>query len=308
MERLVKATLIGSSAHEALECESGEVHSIFERTFNILLGDKLVGIARSGVTPSPINIITDIPSDENMSALGIDEQMTVRREDNRLSVNDVLKISLESAEIWRPKTGAEGYIDFELTGRNLELAKRLAADKSRSGGLGQLLPSIGDVALGKTPQISDLNQVARKALPQIVGLVKSSRARDVTRVREYGQNLIGLGQGLSPSADDMLSGSMVARWWVANSLSGNLSRVKAENEAIIDSAEKTTLMSQQLLRHAAKGEVNEAVESLLGAILTGTAADVGAGVERVFAIGETSGIDMMVGLLLGLEVGLEKIE
>lgn len=307
MDRLAKATLIGASAHDALERESGEIHSIFERTFNILLGGKLVGIARSEVTPSPINIITDILPDENMSELGIDKEMTVRREDNRLSVDDVLEISLESAEIWQPKTRAEGYIDFELTGRNLELAKRLAADKARSEGLEQLLPSIGDVALGKTPQLPELKQVAEKALPQIVGLVDSTRKNDVEGVRRYGQNLVGLGPGLSPSADDMLSGFMVSRWWVANSLGGDLNQLRTMNEAIIDSIGGTTLMSQQLLRHAVRGEANRAVEELLGAVLTGTAADVEAGVKEVSAIGETSGIDMVVGLLLGLEVGLEKI-
>ncbi len=281
------------------------MHSVFERTFNILIGGELVGVARSGVTRSPINVITDISAAKSMSALDIHKGARVQISDNRVLVGDVLEISLKDVKVWQPKTRAEGCPDPELVGRNLELAERLAADKARREGLGQLLPSVGDIALGAQPQISDLNQVAKRALPQIVGLAKSAKAGNVAGIKQHGRNLVGLGPGLSPSADDMLSGFMVAHWWMANSLGGDLSQVKAENEAIVESVEKTTLISQQLLKHAAKGETNEAVEELLGAILTGTAADVEAGVERVSTIGETSGIDMMVGLLLGVRLGLE---
>jgi len=305
LKHSAKATSIGPAAFNALRLsDSGEVHSVFERTFNILIGGELVGVARSGVARSPINVITDISAANSMSALGLRKDARVQISGDQVLVGDVLEISLKDAKIWQPKTHAEGCPDPELVRRNLELAERLAADKARREGLGQLLPSVGDIALGAQPQTSNLNQVAKRALPQIVGLVKSVKTGNVAGVKQHGGNLVGLGLGLSPSADDMLSGFMVARWWIANSLSGNLSQVKVENEAIVESVEKTTLISQQLLRHAAKGETNEAVEGLLEAILAGTAADVEAGVGRVSVIGETSGIDMMVGLLLGLQLEL----
>ncbi len=305
MPRSVKANFIGPAAREALERDvSGKVHSIFERAFNILISNKLVGVARSDVARSPINVITDVRPSGSMSSLGIHREMQVRSGNNRVLVGDVLEISLEGAKLWLPRTRAEGHIDFEIVGRNLELAKWLAARKSGSEGLVQLLPHVDEISSEVVPHVSDPNQVVEAALPHLVNLVKSVGANDVWGTEQSAQKLIGLGPGLSPSADDALAGFMAACWWVANSLGRELDRVREINETIVGRKGGTTLMSQQLLEHAAIGETNEAVGDFLDSILVGTAADVEAGVERVLEIGETSGIDTAVGVLLGLNLGL----
>lgn len=307
MTRLVRATLVGSFAREALgEC-SGEVFSVFERTFNILINDKLLGIAREEVAPSPINVITDISRNRKMTSLGIKEGMSVKRSEDSLIIDDILEISLEGAEVWRPRTGVDGRFDFEISGRNLGLAKRLAIEKGESEGLAQLLPLVDDIAMANLPEISNLNRAAKKALPNLTDLMECIWTGDLNCVREQSKNLVGLGPGLTPSADDLLSGLMVANWWVANSFETILEEVRAANEVITESSDRTTLMAQQLLNLSAKGKTNEAAEDLLEAILTGTAAEVEAGVDRVAEIGETSGFDMMVGLFLGLEVSLERL-
>ncbi|MDI6884288.1 MAG: DUF2877 domain-containing protein, partial [Hadesarchaea archaeon] len=113
----------------------------------------------------------------------------------------------------------------------------------------------------------------------------------------------GLGPGLSPSADDMLSGFISALGWVSRSLNRGVDRVDKVNGAIVSQAGGTNLLSRQLLEHAARGEVNERLGELLEALLAGPASGINPLVERVMKIGETSGIDMMVGLLLGVRVG-----
>lgn len=307
MPRFVRTASIGYAAYNALKRSvAGEVHSIFDRTFNVLIGDKLIGVARSDVARSPINAITDVRSDESMSSLGIRKGMKVWKEDNRMLVGDVLEITFEGAEIWRPRTRAEGHIDFEIVGRNLELAKRLATRKSGREGLGQLLPHVDEIASEIVPHVSDPNRVVEAALPHLINLVKSVRVNDVQGIGQSAQKLVGLGPGLSPSADDALAGFMAALWWTANSLGRELARVRTMNGTIVDRKERTTLMSQQLLKHAAIGETNEAVGEFLESILVGTAAGVKAGVERISKIGETSGIDTAVGVLLGFNLGLSK--
>jgi hypothetical protein len=303
--RFVKANFIGPAAREALERDvSGKVHSIFERAFNIMINGKLVGIARNDVARSPINVITDVCSSESMSSLGVHEEMQVRSGGDRVLVGDVLEISLEDAELWRPRTRAEGHIDFEIVGRNLELAKRLAARKNEREGLGQLLPHVDEIASELVPHISDPNQVVEAALAHLVNLIKSVRANDVQDIEQSARKLIGLGPGLSPSADDTLAGFMAACWWVANSLGRELDRVREINKTIVGRKGGTTSMSQQLLEHAAIGKTNEAVGEFIESILVGTAADVKSGVERVLEIGETSGTDTAVGVLLGLNLSL----
>ncbi len=308
MKHYAKAAFIGPAAFEALKKDvTGEVHSVFERTFNILIGRELVGIARSDVSRSPINLITNITSTESIPSLGVRKGMQVRRVGGRVLVGEALEISLEGVELWRPKTRAERCLGPELIKRNLELAKQVAAEKSGREGLGQLLPHVNEIASGTMPHVSDSNQVIEAALPHLVNLVKSVRADDVRGVEKSAQKLVGLGPGLSPSADDALAGFMAARWWIANSLGRELDRVRAMNEVIVGQMRGTTLMSQQLIEHAGIGEINEAVGELLEAILVGTAADVKAGVESVSKIGETSGIDTVVGVLVGLNLGLSML-
>ncbi len=305
LKHSVKAISIGPAAYDALKRSvTGEVHSIFDRTFNILINGELVGVARSGVSRSPINLITDIPSSESVPSLGVCKGMQVRREGDRVLVGGVLEISLESAELWRPKTRAEGCLSSELIWHNLELAKRLASSNARREGLGQLLPHIDEIAAGKIPT-SELNMAAGAVLPQLIGLVKAARSEDVGGVKIAAQKLIGLGPGLSPSADDALSGLMAALWWGSHSLNKSIDSVKKINETIVSCSGTTTLLSQQLLRHAAKGETNERVGELLEGILAGDPPDVEKWVGEVLKIGETSGIDLMVGLLLGMQLGLE---
>jgi len=305
LKRSAKATSIGNAAFDALKNGDGEVHSVFERTFNILFCDELVGIARSDVARSPINLVTDIASGERMSSLGILVGMPVSKTDDRLLIDEALEISLKGAEIWRPKTRV-GHSTFEHLEKNLKIVEQFAASKGGREGLGQLLSHIDEIAMGKKPSASNFNQVAEATLPHLINLFKTIRSGDINEIKKISRNLVGLGPGLSPSADDALTGLMVAFWWSTSSLGGDIKRVKKINETIISYADKTTLFSQQLLRHAARGETNEAVEVLLDAIFVGEVEDVEAGAENVLRIGETSGMDMMVGLLLGLRLGAIK--
>jgi len=301
--RRFKATSIGSAAFDALKNGDGEVHSVFERTFNILLGDELVGIARSDVARSPINLITDIQPNESMSSLGIVRGMRVSKTENRLSVDGALEISLEGAEIWQPKTCAKGRSTFEHAKKNLKTLEKFVASNGRREGLGELLSHIDEIAIGKISPTSDFNDIAKVVLPSLMNLFKAIGSENIDGIKKNSRNIVGLGPGLSPSGDDALMGLMVALWWSANSLGGDIERVKKINEAIISNANKTTLLSQQLLRHAARGETNEAVETLLDGIFVGGPEDIGISAQRVLDIGETSGTDMMAGILLGLRAG-----
>jgi hypothetical protein len=250
--RQFKVTSIGDAAFDALR--AGEVHSVFERTFNILFGDELVGVARSDVTRSPINLVTDIPPSRSMSSLGILKGMPVSKIDDRLLVGEVLEISLKDAEIWQPKIRVEGHPTLKHVEKNLKNLEKFAANNGRRGGLGQLLSHIDEISAGKKPSASNLNRVAKATLPHLVNLFKAMKSGDIDEIKKISRNLVGLGPGLSPSADDALTGLMVALWWSTGSLGGDIGRVKKINEAIISHADKTTLLSQQLLKHAARGD------------------------------------------------------
>ncbi|MBS3815581.1 MAG: DUF2877 domain-containing protein [Hadesarchaea archaeon] len=307
MSRSVKALQIGLTANKIInQVETGEIHSIFDRTFNLILEDNLVGIAQKDVTQTPINIVTSISSKESMSSLGLKKGKRVKVIEDQIIIRNVLNISLEEAVIWRPRTRVESHLDFDSIRRNVDLAKRVSKRKIKTDGLGQLLNSLESILVGEEINSNDLNRVTEKAIPSITQLVRGVRENDLRIVKSSARKLIGLGPGLSPSADDMLSGFMLAKWWIANSLDKrNVNRVRELNEAITDSKDRTTLVSQQLLVHGARGETNKAIEEFLEAILSGNKSSIESSVERVMSIGETSGVDTMLGLLMGLELSLD---
>jgi len=303
--RLINAISVGSYALKILKDGAvGEVHSTFERTFNVLISGELVGIARRDVPNGPFNIITDIEPDDSMQSI-VDKGERIRVDGDLLKFGKGLKISLSGAEIWRPKRGVKKPIDIKLVKRNLSLLKEIAS--RRSEGFGQLVRQIENMISGARFNDGQLNQVSRLGLPHIKSLVSGIKSEDLELVRLSAKNLVGLGPGLSPSGDDLLAGFMVGLRWTVNSFNGDVNCVDEINRTIAHVAEGTTMLGKQLLIRAAAGEVNEAVEGLLEAILAGQIEEVRTATEKVLAIGETSGVDSIVGILLGSLLGIESL-
>ncbi len=305
-KKCFNAISIGQAALNTIrQNQYGQVHSVFDRTFNILFGGELVGVGLNNVSLSPIDMIADIPNTDSMLKLGIKKGMKVEFKSNQLMVGDLMVILLKGVKSWHPATKVELPHGLEEITRNLELAKRAAVVHYRIEGLGQLLPEVDRIFEGQLPAIENLNEFAKESLPHTIKLLKSARCADITGVKKSAENLIGLGLGLTPSADDMLVGFTSSLWWISHSLNKGLDTVHQINEAVVFRVERTNLLSRQLLRHAAKGEVNEHLTELLEGVLSRTTSDIGKLVEKIMEIGETSGLDMTLGILFGIRLGVE---
>ena len=125
--RLINAISVGSHALKILkDGAGGEVHSTFERAFNVLISGELVGIARRDVPNGPFNIITDVEPNHSMQSL-VDKGERIRVDEDLLKFGKELKISLNGADVWRPRHGVKKPIDIELVKSNLSLLKELAS-------------------------------------------------------------------------------------------------------------------------------------------------------------------------------------
>jgi len=303
-QRLVKAISSGPTALKILkEGAVGEVHSVFERAFNVLVEGELVGIARGDVPKGPFNIIIDSKPNFSMKSL-VHKGSEVSVAGDSLMIGEELTISLKEAEVWQSGRGVTKALDVESVRRNLSLVRELAG--GREDGLGQLVPHVESIVSGAPFSDHQLNSVSQAALPHITVLASAVKLRDLGLVKQSAKNLVGLGPGLSPSADDMLAGLMVGLLWTVHSFRGDVVRVDEINRTIVNHVvEDTTLLSQQLLKHAARGDVNEVMVGLLRAILAGDAENVKNATEKVLTIGETSGVDTLVGVLLGSFIGVD---
>jgi len=105
--------------------------------------------------------------------------------------------------------------------------------------------------------------------------------------------LLGRGDGLTPSGDDVLAGWLVARYATERPLTPIVDVVLAE------AANRTTLLSATLLRRAAVGEAIPVSRDLLLSLRSGTGVDEAR--ERLVRIGHTSGAALALGISLALE-------
>lgn len=149
----------------------------------------------------------------------------------------------------------------------------------------------------------------------VAALRDALAAADASRLRAAVRALVGLGAGSTPGGDDVLSGTMAGL--LATGRDVPAQQIAAA--ALPDVASRTPLMSADLLRLAATGNVCEEAGAVLRAAAAPTrrprtphsptypahpAVDaLDAALTGLIAIGHTSGADLATGLAIGLGVG-----
>jgi len=123
--------------------------------------------------------------------------------------------------------------------------------------------------------------------------ITSVIAVDIPGCRAAAQNLAGLGIGLTPAGDDFILGSLYAAWIIHP-----LEIVRALAEEIAKTAAPlTTSLSAAWLRSAGRGEVGILWHDLFDALLSSETVRIQAVLDKILAVGETSGADALHGFI-----------
>lgn len=114
-------------------------------------------------------------------------------------------------------------------------------------------------------------------------------------------DLLGRGPGATPSGDDILAGLQLALLRTTSGLRQDRVR-EAGRDIVAESTERTTDISTALLAQAAQGRAANRFEAALSAVLAmeNDDHDWEYAVLDAAALGHTSGVDHLVGLLLGV--------
>jgi hypothetical protein len=146
----------------------------------------------------------------------------------------------------------------------------------------------------------NLNIFASAAIPRIVCLERAFSFEDENLMAVAVGGLVGLGPGLTPSSDDMLAG-LVLMCVLYTRSRGSLQRASQliSQATYAESRGRTTLLSEECLRQAALGRGNEPVARLCEALLTARPIVVERATKHVLKIGETSGTDTTLGVVMG---------
>lgn len=219
-----------------------------------------------------------------------------------LAFEEGQRISLRNAQRYAPDgLFASKPLSPKQLARNVTESRTVGLLAGHLEGLGALLEVIGT---GPARGLRDTNPFTASAAPAVDSLVVAIRRHDRAGVKKAASKLAGLGIGLTPSADDLLSGLMVCL--VLGDRNG-LRGIEASGlaNAIVGSSKgRTSELSFEFLQQAASGRANEKIVRLVEAIYTGGASEVRRSTVDVISIGETSGTDSLVGVLLGADLAL----
>ncbi len=126
---------------------------------------------------------------------------------------------------------------------------------------------------------------------------RADRARELLgrgALEDAARLLVGVGPGLTPSGDDALAGIVFAIRATAGPGVESLTTRAAE-------AGTTGAISRGFLRWAARGQALEPAHHLLVSATDGDAEGAARSARRMAGMGETSGVDVLLGLRWGIE-------
>lgn len=254
----------------------GTVHSVFPNTCNILLENAQL------ITLSPMERgrgpAAFLPADGVPGGLSVGQSVTLHAKE------------LCIGELHFP---IEEHAPYDLP-RGCFSAERTALDRL----IPRLREKIEAAIAERTPDTPFYRGIADHLAAGLDALKRHFIAGDRNRAIEAGRGLIGLGMGLTPSGDDILTGMFFvlgldgSPFPAGDSLLGEMLRGCEEN---------TTDVSRQMLSAAAEGYYKEILTDLADAFSANdTALDAAA--DAVLSVGHSSGADMLTGVLAGLEI------
>lgn len=142
--------------------------------------------------------------------------------------------------------------------------------------------------------------VARRAGEVMQALVNAARRYDLTNTSVV-RALIGLGSGLTPSGDDLLTGYLAGLWCTVQDRHDRMKFIFSLGKTITRLSSKTNDISHTYLYHAVQGQVSSRLADLAEGICRGeNPQHLRAVAETAMRVGHTSGMDAVTGLLIGL--------
>jgi hypothetical protein len=225
--------------------------------------------------------------------------------DESLALDEGTVLNWRRASLWRPPPLCDDTV-LNLS----ELAQYVLGIRSfidalpAPRGLGVMLGPILDFSQGRSPVLaaevaSPILRLARPALSRIVG---ASRALDLPGMLTAAESLIGLGEGLTPSGDDLVGGMLFGAA-VLREAYGLPERIPPDDlqRFLMTARQRTHRISFSLLCDYASGKGPEALHQYTHALLAGeSAAVVGCLAAEVVRIGHSTGWDCLTGLWAAL--------
>lgn len=289
--------------------EQGRVHSVFTACINVIIGhENLITIGiEGGISHLPYCLLIDNCPELRFDRLGLRKDMEVNITSQEIAIPEAgMRISLENVLIYESKREPIKYEHRERQiRRNLDAAWQTLKEKGKKNGLGCECVVFQNLnrKIAKDEYIR-MDLLCRRGVRFIKELIHSIEQNNTHRINSLLKELIGLGIGLTPSADDVIAGIACSLFLAGRTdFSNTLSTFLASGNGM-----NTTLVSRESLKHIVGGEMSDAVYNMVQSVLMTTEKEVVENTEKVIKYGSASGTETAMGILLGVKLALKMDE
>jgi len=291
---------IGARAADTLAALEGAiVTAVFARSFHLTLpGERILCIVSHELGPGPLTLRCAPTSAISWDELGVAPGVAVTAAPGLLRVSGVLTLDLATAKVWQPSPWPPLPSPEALTAALAE-ARRLAGPIVPEGSIAGLLVSPRTAPSAGAVERATLRAAGLKIATLADWLAVALRGGcDLDQAAAAAvRGLLGLGAGLTPAGDDLLSGLMIALHAAgAPRLARHVAAAIAQAPA-----HATTPLARAFLACAASGEPAAPLHHTLCAILTGDKRAMADAIAALEQTGASSGFDMLAGALLVLD-------
>jgi hypothetical protein len=147
-----------------------------------------------------------------------------------------------------------------------------------------------------------LGAMAQRLTQAALDLGRGVQVGRFDAMRAAAARLIGLGQGLTPAGDDFLCGFLAAGHCRRAAGAGRLRLLTTFADVVREFLGQTTDISAGFLRDAVAGRVSRPLAALAEACSGAPGSDLDGALQRLAAIGHSSGLDAATGFFYGAAV------
>jgi hypothetical protein len=276
----------------------GRVHSVFSRAANLLLGGRLLTLHARETPCAPNGLVLALRANQKPLA-GLQPGMVVLVERGIIAIPVAkLRLDLQQSQSWNPRPQlAPAACPPERLQAHLAFLETYLAAHVSPGGLAGLAYLDHETTMEQASANQPLLQTAWAATQQLLDGISRQQ---LPLVRQGLTMLIGLGPGLTPSGDDLLTGVIAAMLLLSETVGHPVAfyqRLSAEALALAYS--RTNKLSITWIEYAGRGEVAEHLGRLFEALIQSDTSLLEKAAQEVLSSGATSGGDILAGIILG---------
>lgn len=277
-----------------INVEYGKVHSIFSKSLNIKLDSKIINIIGNVNMNLPFSIEVD---DEVLEYIvynvEIDDEIILNKKTNQIIFSDIgLTINLSDKYYECILNKKEPKID--ILQNNIKLLISFIENHNIDNGFQSSNKEILEAIIqNRYSQPDDFYNNINELKKSIVN----------NTIKEDSFNyFIGRGKGLTPSGDDLFLG-LISFLKSSNKDNVSESLYKYLN---IYGTKRTTDISLEYLKYGCKGKVGHLINNLCESVKNEETHIIEENLKKVSQKGHTSGIDTILGVLLGMICVIDK--